>query len=63
MVTVEGDFLTPSYEHASVADAMTPGVITCPPDTSMEAVARIMATNRVHAVVITGLAGAPPGGL
>ena len=63
MVAVEGDFLTPSYEHARVADAMTAGVITCPPDTSMEAVARIMATNRVHAVVITGLAGGAPWGV
>lgn len=38
-------------------------MISCPPDTSMEAVARIMATNHVHAVVITGLAGGGPWGV
>lgn len=53
----------PSLEHASVADAMHLGVISCPPDASMEAVARIMATNQVHAVVISGLAGGPPWGV
>ena len=63
MVTLEGSYLTPSYEHARVADAMRAGVISCPPDTSMEAVARIMATNHVHAVVITGLAGGAPWGV
>jgi CBS domain-containing protein len=63
LVTLEGSFLTPSFEHARVADAMRSGVISCPPDTSMEAVARIMATNHVHAVVITGLAGGAPWGV
>jgi CBS domain-containing protein len=63
LVTLQGSFLTPSFEHARVADAMRTGVITCPPDTSMEAVAGIMATNHVHAVVITGLAGGAPWGI
>jgi CBS domain-containing protein len=63
LVTLEGSFLTPSFEHARVADAMRTGVISCPPDTSMEAVARIMATNHVHAVVISGLAGGAPWGV
>jgi CBS domain-containing protein len=63
MVTLEGSYLTPSFEHARVADAMRTGVISCPPDTSMESVARIMATNHVHAVVITGLAGGAPWGI
>jgi len=63
LVTLEGSFLTPSFEHARVADAMRTGVISCPPDTSMDAVARIMATNHVHAVVISGLAGGGPWGV
>jgi CBS domain-containing protein len=63
MVTLEGSYLTPSLEHARVADAMRTGVISCPPDASMEAVARIMATNHVHAVVITGLAENGPWGV
>jgi CBS domain-containing protein len=60
---LDGSYLTPSLEHALVADAMRAGVIGCPPDTSMEAVARIMATNHVHAVVVTGLAGGAPWGV
>ena len=63
MITLEGSFLTPSFAHARVADAMRTGVITCPPDTSMEAVAAMMATNHVHAVVITGLASGAPWGI
>jgi CBS domain-containing protein len=63
LAALEGSYLTPSLEHARVADAMRAGVISCPPDTSMEAVARIMATNHVHAVVVTGLAGGAPWGV
>jgi CBS domain-containing protein len=51
---IEGSYLIPSFEHATVSDAMRAGVITCPPDMSMEAVARIMATNHVHSVLVTG---------
>jgi len=61
MVAFEGSYLTPSLEKAQVSDAMRVGVISCPPDTSMEAVARIMATNHVHAVVV--LAGDAPWGV
>jgi CBS domain-containing protein len=61
LATFSGSFLTPAYEHARVADAMRMGVISCPPDTSMESVARIMATNHVHAVVV--LAGDAPWGV
>lgn len=63
LVTLEGSYLTPSFERARVADAMRAGVISCPPDTPMDAVARIMAANHVHAVVITGLAGGAPWGI
>ena len=61
LVALEGSYLTPSLEHARVADAMRAGVISCPPETSMEAVARIMASNHVHAVVV--LAGEAPWGV
>jgi CBS domain-containing protein len=63
LVAFEGSYLTPSFKHARVADAMRTGVISCPSDTSMEEVARIMATSHVHAVVITGLAGGAPWGI
>jgi CBS domain-containing protein len=46
-----------------VRDALHLGVITCLPDTPMEAVARIMTTNHVHAVVVAGLPGAEPWGV
>ena len=52
-----GSYLLPSFQHARVADAMRAGVISCPPDSSMRDVARIMSTNHVHAVVVRGVAG------
>lgn len=57
----EGSYLTPSYEHARVSDVMRAGVISCPPAESLRTVARIMATNHVHAVVITAGGDAPLG--
>ena len=35
-----------------VAEAMHPGLITCPPTTPLRVVARMMATYRVHAVLV-----------
>jgi CBS domain-containing protein len=58
-----GSYLTPSFDHASVSDAMRPGVITCAPDASMEDVARAMATNHVHAVVVRGIGDGAPWGV
>jgi CBS domain-containing protein len=56
LAPLEGSYLTPAYEHARVSDAMRSGVIACPSDTSMQTIAQIMATNHVHAVVLSGLA-------
>jgi CBS domain-containing protein len=39
-------------EGASVAEAMHPGVITCPLGASLRTVARMMAAYRVHCVVV-----------
>jgi CBS domain-containing protein len=36
----------------SVADVMHPGLISCPPETPLRAVARMLASYRVHAVVV-----------
>jgi CBS domain-containing protein len=41
------------FESATVADAMTTGVIACPPETSLREVARLMAEHRVHAVFVS----------
>jgi CBS domain-containing protein len=51
---VEGSYVTPSIEHAAVKDAMRPQVLTCPPDASLRDVARTMATEHVHSVVVAG---------
>jgi CBS domain-containing protein len=51
-----GDYLRPAFRNASVADVMTPGIITCAPETPIEAVAELMATHGVHAVAVGGIA-------
>ena len=47
-----GSYLTPSFEHARVADAMRPRVLTCEPQTTMVTVAQRMASEHVHAIVV-----------
>ena len=39
----------------TVADAMHPGVYSCPPEATLSEVAEIMATHHVHAVVVHGI--------
>ena len=50
-----GSFTTPSIEHATVADAMHPGVLTCPEDATVTEIARIMAGHHIHSVVVMGI--------
>jgi CBS domain-containing protein len=45
------DLPTP-FESATVGDAMSPGVISCPPETPLRVVARMMATFNVHSVYV-----------
>ena len=40
------------FETATVEDAMSPGVISCPPETPLRVVARMMVTFNVHAVFV-----------
>ena len=49
----EGSYRMPNLEHARVRDAMRHGVLTCPPETSLTTVARMLAHNHVHAIVVT----------
>ena len=44
-----------------VIEVMHPGMISCPPETSLRTVARMMATYRVHAIVVHAHADAPGG--
>jgi CBS domain-containing protein len=40
------------FADAMVGDAMSPGVISCPPETPLRVVARMMSTFSVHAVFV-----------
>jgi CBS domain-containing protein len=54
----------PAFEHATVADAMRVGIISCQADTSLRAIAELMASYHVHAVVVemgAGTSGAASG--
>ena len=52
---VHGSYLMPSLEHATVADAMHPGIVSCPADASLTDVARLMATRHVHCVPVMAI--------
>lgn len=56
-----GSYLMPRYEHATVADVMRHGVITCRADTTLRTVARMMSSYHVHALVVTEDDGSPWG--
>jgi CBS domain-containing protein len=42
----------PSFDRATVRDAMSTGVVACSPETPLRAVARTMSKHRVHAIFI-----------
>lgn len=50
--THDRSHLVLSLEQLRVAEAMHPGVISCPPETPLRTVARMMATYRVHAIIV-----------
>jgi len=50
-----GSYLTPTLQHATVAEAMHPGILSCPADAPLIEVARLMATHHVHCVAVMGL--------
>src|SRR6478735_7034687 len=51
-LALTGSYLTPSFEHARVSDAMRPRVLSCDPQTTMVTVAQRMASEHVHAIVV-----------
>ena len=53
LTALKGSWRAPAFDHARVADAMRAGVIACPPDASLRTVARMMAANHVHSLVVT----------
>ncbi len=42
-----------ALERFSVGEAMHPGLVSCSPDTPLRTIARMMATYRVHAILVT----------
>ena len=52
----QGSYLMPSLEHATVADAMHPGILSCEADATLKDVARMMATKHVHCIAVMGIA-------
>lgn len=61
--TLRHTFHSPAFEDATALDAMRLGVISCSPDAPLRELARVMATYRVHSVVITELEGDKPWGI
>src|SRR3954454_19250042 len=57
-----GSDRAPALEHALVEDVMRRGIISCGPDTDLTTLARLMASNHVHAVVVSGTEPSPHGG-
>lgn len=53
-------YLMPSLEHAIVADAMHPGILSCQPDATLTEVAQLMATNHVHCLAVIGISHEEP---
>ena len=47
-----GSYLLPRFEHATVADAMHPGILSCDADAALGEVARMMSTHHVHCIVV-----------
>jgi CBS domain-containing protein len=51
---------TSSPSSILVADVMRPGILTCDPGTPLREVARLMATRRVHCVLVSGVDSPAP---
>jgi CBS domain-containing protein len=60
--TPRGSDRAPALEHALVEDVMRRGIISCDPDTDLTTLARLMTSNHVHAVVVSGTETSPSGG-
>ena len=54
-----GSYLLPHLEHATVADAMHPGILSCDAEATLTEVARIMSTHHVHCIVVRRHRGRP----
>jgi CBS domain-containing protein len=55
-----GSYLMPSLEHATVSDAMHPGILACEPDASLTEVAQTMVMHHVHCLAVVGISHEEP---
>lgn len=53
-MTVQVPTRHPQLAQIAVADAMHPGVLTCPPETPLRDVARMLTSYNVHCIVVFG---------
>lgn len=51
-----GSYLLPQFEHATVADAMHPGILSCDAEATLTDVARLMSSHHVHCIVVADMA-------
>ena len=56
---IHGSYLMPHFDHATVADAMHPGILSCEPDASVTEVARMMSTHHVHSIMVRAATDSP----
>jgi CBS domain-containing protein len=61
--TLQHTFHSPEFDSATVLDAMRLGVVSVGPETPLREVARVMATYRIHAVVVSEIEGDRPWGI
>ena len=52
---IDWHHLMPPLRRATVADAMHPGIVSCPADATLTDVARLMATHHVHCIAVMGI--------
>jgi CBS domain-containing protein len=50
--TLRGSYLMPSLSHATVGDAMHPGIISCDAGAFLTEVAQLMVTHHVHCIAV-----------
>ncbi len=56
---IHGSYLMPHFDHATVADAMHPGILSCEPDATLTELARMMSTHHVHCIMIRAATDSP----
>src|SRR5437764_969755 len=48
----QGSYFMPRLDHATVSDAMHPGLLFCEPNATLTDVARLMSSHHVHCIAV-----------